>query len=94
MKAISVVEEVAEGRAHVSWSTVKSEYKGKTLLVYVFRDAAGFARFRPSPGISGFMLPRAQRNFLVIHAGKETDARVAALHEYVHFVHRNGTALK
>jgi tetratricopeptide (TPR) repeat protein len=64
------------------------------LLVYVFRDSAGFARFRPSPGISSFMLPRTERNFLVIHAGKDADTRATVLHEYVHFIHRNGAALQ
>jgi hypothetical protein len=39
---INVVEEVAEGRAHVSWATVKSQHKGKTLVIWVFRDAMKF----------------------------------------------------
>lgn len=37
-----VVEAVAEGRAHVSWSTVRSTYKGKTLVIWVTRDAVKF----------------------------------------------------
>jgi tetratricopeptide (TPR) repeat protein len=60
------------------------------LLVYVFRDAATFARFRPRTGVAGFMLPRTHRNFLVIHAGAGGDAQSTALHEYVHFTLRNG----
>lgn len=37
-----MVEEVAEGRAHVSWSTVRSKHAGKELIIYVFRDAMKF----------------------------------------------------
>ena len=40
------------------------------------------------------MLPRAHRNFLVVKAGVEADAGGAALHEYVHFVLRNGAATR
>ncbi len=64
------------------------------LLVYVFADAAGYARFAPRTDFVGFMLPRAHRNFLVVRAGAETDAGGAALHEYVHFVLRNGAATR
>ena len=39
---IDVIEEVAEGRAHVSWSSVKSTYKEESLIIYVFRDAMKF----------------------------------------------------
>lgn len=39
---VNVVEEVAEGRAHVSWSTVRSKHNGKELIVFVFRDAMKF----------------------------------------------------
>ena len=64
------------------------------LLVYVFADADAFARFRPQPGFDGFLLPRAHRNFLVVQADGETDAGSLALHEYVHFVLRNGGATR
>ena len=62
------------------------------LLVYVFGDAADFERFRPRAGVEGFMLPREHRNFLVIHAGEDGMAQTSALHEFVHFVLRNGEA--
>jgi tetratricopeptide (TPR) repeat protein len=64
------------------------------LLVYVFADAAGYARFAPRTDFAGFMLPRAHRNFLVVKAGVEADPGGAALHEYVHFVLRNGAATR
>lgn len=64
------------------------------LLVYVFPDAAGYARFAPRTDFAGFMLPRAHRNFLVVKAGVEADPGGAALHEYVHFVLRNGAATR
>ncbi len=60
------------------------------LLIYVFGSTAEFARFRDRTWMQGFMLPRAHRNFLVIHAGKGGMAESMALHEYVHFVLRNG----
>lgn len=62
------------------------------LLVYVFPDARGYARFQPHPDFAGFLLTRAQRNFLVVQANAEVDAESVALHEYVHFVLRNGGA--
>ncbi len=62
------------------------------LLVYVL-DAETFARFRPRSGVEGFMLPRTHRSFLVIHTGERGDAQATALHEYVHFVLRNGEAM-
>jgi tetratricopeptide (TPR) repeat protein len=64
------------------------------LLVYVFADAASYARFAPRTDFAGFMLPRAHRNFLVVKAGVEADPGGAALHEYVHFVLRNGAATR
>ncbi len=39
---INVVEEVAEGRTTVEWSTVRSQHNGETLIIYVFRDAMKF----------------------------------------------------
>lgn len=39
---IDVVEEVAEGRACVGWSTVRSTHNGMTLLISVFQDAMKF----------------------------------------------------
>lgn len=39
---INVVEEVAEGRAHVSWSTVTTTHNQNQLKIYVFRDAMKF----------------------------------------------------
>jgi hypothetical protein len=62
------------------------------LLVYVFPDADGFERFRPRAGFAGFTLPRAHRSFLAVQAGSGADAATTALHEYVHFVLRNGAA--
>lgn len=56
--SINVVEEVAEGRAHVSWATVRSTYQGKTLLIYVFRDAMKFDQ-----------VPALQWNFKPLKAG-------------------------
>jgi len=64
------------------------------LLVYVFADADGYARFRPRADSAGFMLPRTHRNFLVVQADAEADAGSTALHEYVHFVLRNGAAMR
>ena len=60
----------------------------------MFADAAGYARFAPRTDFAGFMLPRAHRNFLVVQAGGEANAGGAALHEYVHFVLRNGAATR
>lgn len=39
---IDVVEEVAEGRARIEWSTVTAKHKDLELAIYVFRDAAKF----------------------------------------------------
>ncbi|HEY8157028.1 MAG TPA: tetratricopeptide repeat protein [Myxococcota bacterium] len=64
------------------------------LLVYVFADADAYARFAPRADFAGFMLPRTHRNFLVVQADAERDAGGAALHEYVHFVLRNGAATR
>lgn len=64
------------------------------LLVYVFAGAESYARFRPLPGMTGFLLPRTHRNFLVVHAGSGVDAAALALHDYVHFVLRNGGATR
>jgi Mg-chelatase subunit ChlD/tetratricopeptide (TPR) repeat protein len=63
------------------------------LRIYVFGDERSFARFRPRPGLVGFMLPRSHANFLVVHAGEGGEAETTALHEYVHFVLRNGGAM-
>jgi von Willebrand factor type A domain/Glucodextranase, domain B len=64
------------------------------LLVYVFPDPASYARFSPRSDFPGFLLPRSHRNFLVVPAGGESDAGNSALHEYVHFVLRNGGATR
>ena len=64
------------------------------LLVYVFPDEAAYARFSPRPGFAGFMLPRTHRNFVVVRTGSGGDAGAMALHEYVHFVLRNGGATR
>jgi Flp pilus assembly protein TadD len=64
------------------------------LLVYVFPDPASYARFAPRSDFPGFMLPRSHRNFLVVESGGEKDPGSAALHEYVHFVLRNGSATR
>ena len=40
------------------------------------------------------MLPRTHRNFLVVQANAAADAGSTALHEYVHFVLRNGAATR
>ena len=64
------------------------------LLVYVFADAGAYARFQPRTDFAGFMLPRTHRNFLVVQANAEADAGSMALHEYVHFVLRNGAATR
>jgi len=64
------------------------------LLVYVFADANGYARFRPRPDLAGFMLPRTHRNFVAVQAIGAEDAGSIALHEYVHFVLRNGGATR
>src|SRR5262245_43445767 len=64
------------------------------LLVYVFPDPASYARFSTRSDFPGFMLPRSHRNFLVVQAGGETNVGNSALHEYVHFVLRNGAAAR
>ena len=64
------------------------------LLVYVFADANGYARFRPQTDFAGFLLPRAHRNFLVVQADAAESAHSSVLHEYVHFVLRNGGAAR
>jgi hypothetical protein len=64
------------------------------LLVYVFPDSASYARFSPRPGYAGFMLARTHRNFVVLRADSGTDPASLALHEYVHFVLRNGEAMR
>lgn len=64
------------------------------LLVYVFAGSESYARFQPLPGMTGFLLPRTHRNFLVVHAGAGEDAAALALHDYVHFVLRNGGATR
>ena len=61
----------------------------------MFADADAYARFRPRTDFAGFMLPRTHRNFLVVRASAGADAGwSAALHEYVHFVLRNGAATR
>lgn len=62
------------------------------LLVYVFRDAAAFSHFRPRPGVESILLHQPEGSLLVVHSGAGVDARATALHEYVHFVLRNGEA--
>ena len=64
------------------------------LLVYVFADAGGYARFQARADSDGFMLPRAHRNFLVVQDDDPAKAGATALHEYVHFVLRNGAATR
>ncbi len=64
------------------------------LVVCVFRDAESFARFRPRSGLEGFLVARPHRSFLVVHTGRGSDAGAAAVHEYVHFVLRNGEAVQ
>jgi hypothetical protein len=64
------------------------------LLIYVFPDAEGYARFRPRDDAAGFLLPRIHRNFLVVQASDAAEAGSTALHEYVHFVLRNGAAMR
>jgi tetratricopeptide (TPR) repeat protein len=94
-RAIEIAERLELFRAVLAKFGVEMNLEPRVpLLVYVFDDATAFARFRPRSGVAGFTLPRTHRNFLVIHAGEGGEAQATALHEYVHFVLRNGEAMR
>jgi tetratricopeptide (TPR) repeat protein len=53
--------------------------------VFLFKDMASFAPYRPDPHVGGFFSARATGNFAALPAGDEEGLAVAS-HEFVHFV--------
>jgi hypothetical protein len=94
-RSVEIAEALELFRAALAEFAIAANLEPRVpLLVVVFRDDASFARFRPRSGFEGFALPRSHRTFLVVHdVGDGQQARAIALHEYVHFLLRNGEAV-
>lgn len=61
--------------------------------ITAFRRESAFDEYRQSRDVAGYFMPSLRENHVLLSKTSRTETASVVLHEYVHFVLRNGTAL-